>query len=204
MIALALLLAAAPATPVVDARDELPWTVSVVAGASVGASAGPCGPRRVLAGVKNGPMLPVLTPPTPTTTTTTWRVPLHWQPGLFGLDGDLFVVAAESALRAARVEGTVSLSWQAKAASLSIATSSPAATVATALTALSIDGRQFSALLQAANARRAWRHARIGVAAIEQVDAAQCFPGTAITPASTTATAATIRAALAGPVLPAG
>jgi len=200
MIALLSMLAlAAPvAVPISDARDDLPWSVSVVAGAGVGASAGPCGPRRVLAGVKNGAMLPV--PTTTAATTTTWLVPLHWQPGLFGLDGDLFVVAAESALRAARVEATVTLSWQAKAASLAISTSSPASTVAAALAALSIDGRQYTALLQAANARRAWRHARVGVAAIEQVDGAMCFPGVAFTPASTTATAATIRAALAGPV----
>ncbi len=190
---LALVVSAAPV------QAELPWAVTVTPGAGAGASQGPCGPRRIAAGVVGGVMTPVVASPA---NTASWRVPLRWQPGLFGLDGDLFVVAAADALRAARVEGTVTLQWQTQQAWLAISTPSPAATVAAALTAFVTDGRQFTALLQAANARRAWRHSRVGTAALDQVDGMLCFPTTTLTPTTTTATPATIRAALAAPVLP--
>ena len=195
-------LAAAPAT------DE--WVVRVVAGKGPDAIAGPCGPRRVLAGASTlsttSMTPPPKTPPpfvTGASSNATWQIPLFWQAGLFGLDGDVLVVAAEIALRAAGLDGAVSLVVRERQALLQITTTAAtsATSLSSALTALAPDGRQFTSVLQAATARRAWRHSRAGVTALEEIDGVLCFPAAVISTTTTTLTSAGIRAALAGPVL---
>lgn len=216
-IALALLfgLPAAPAAPTivaVDSVDVLP--VAVVAVARTDGRPGPCGPRALLAVARTDVDAfvagrPVATSPLPD---ERWPVdvpanvgpalllPLWAGPGLFAGEDRVFALSVDAALAKAKLTTTAkaTLVWRERLPFLRIATSAPAADVATALRAFVPTTAQLTAF-EASVARQRLGQARMaGTSALERVDAQLCLGARATT--TTTLTPAIVRTALAAPL----
>lgn len=161
---------AGSATPpvFVEDRAEIPWIVVSSPGAVCGSFKIGGGPKPTRDALITG--LAQQKDQTKTTTTKpATALPLLPTPGLWGLEGEVVVAAAELLLRRSGIDGAVSMRIDATGAWLDL----PAAPTETAVSA-GFSTPELKAIVGVASARLARRHSNVGALALEEAQRFSC------------------------------
>ena len=156
----------APLPIYVEERAEIPWIVVTSPGRSCGAYLRADGPR---GSTRDELIARLKATTTPTAARTAKALPLLSTPGLWGVEGEIIVAAAEALLRRAGVPGPVALYIDTSGAWLELPASLPTTAMPAGFTAAELKD-----LVALAQARVARRRATVGALAAEQAQRFSC------------------------------